>query len=490
MTRLAWVAALVAVACGGFQNAPLEPVDAGPDAIADSPAPPDVHDPDVAPPCPTPVPLVVRIDYLPGVRVGEAYLAPLQLDAYPDVSLSWWVAEGSLPAGIVLDPASGLLHGRVQPGAEGLYALRFGVAPLGGDACVAPGESRPVRLAVFGACDGLGPACLPPLTCAGGHCLLAGADCPSGPGEGVALGVTEKGYGVHRYTDVRVLANTRDANPAASIRYGLLEIFDAIRKKPQSLTYHLPQDLLLPVGDDQVVTISTYFDDVGSSALSIADAAGGPLFFAYDGPLTGPPFMAVCRSVGGCPLLDLANLLSDCAAVPAGDGCTVAPATLRLAASASPAYAAAGETVPLGEAAADRVAHVGLARQLLELPPEGPPSPTLWHAFLVQRASACPSPLITLTSRGLDDGVIQLRLDGRLSRALGSTVTEWEWSFDEPEGNGGALVAETSGDDAVMLFEARTAGYYGFRLAVIDAEGQRSCTSDFVTWWRDGTPGE
>lgn len=489
MIRGAWVAALLVAACGGFQNAPLDPVDATPDLAADTVTPPDLVDPDVAPPCPEPVPLVVRIAYLPGVRVGEAYLAPLQLDTYPDLSLSWWVAEGTLPAGIVLDPTSGLLHGRVLPGAEGSYALRFGVAPLGGDACVAPGQSRAVRLAVFGACDGLGPACLPPQVCGGGHCLLAGADCPSGPGDGVALGVTEKGHGVHRYVRARVLANTRDANPAAPVRYGILQLDDPAGGV-QSLSYHLPQDLLLPVGADHVVTVATYFDDVGSSALSIADAAGGPLFFAYDGPLSGPPFMAVCRSVGACPLLDLANLLSDCPALPAPDGSTVAPATLRLAASASPAYAVAGETVPLGDAAADRVALVGLARQLLDIPAEGPSSATLWHAFLVQRASACPSPLITLTSRVLDDDAVQLRLDGRQSRALGSSVAAWEWSFDEPAENGGALVDETPGDGSVVLFEARRTGFYGFRLAVVDAGGRRSCAGDFVTWWRDGTAGE
>ncbi len=485
MRRLAWLGALALGACGGFQNAPLEPADVVPAEAVDAPAPPDTSTADVTAPCPFPVPLELRIDYLPGVRVGEAYVAPLQLTTYPDLALSWWVADGALPAGIVLDPSSGLLHGRVSPAPPQSYPLRFGVAPLGGDACVAAGTSAPKTLKVFGACDDTGPACLPPLTCGAGHCLLVGANCPADAGERVTLGVASKERGVRRYTRARVLANTRDANPAAPLRYARLEIDDTVRGAPFAFSYHLPRDLMLPVGVNHVVTLATYVDDVGSAALSMADAEGQFLFFAYDGPLSGPPFLAVCKSLGACPLQDLANLLSNCEPAPRADGSAAVSSTLKLVAEQRLALAAAGEVATIGDADTDRLAFVGLAHQLVNLPPAGPATPTVWHSFLVQRGRACPTATIRVTSRVLDDGAAELRLDGRASRSLGAPVVAWRWTLTEPAGNGGLLVEETPGDASIVRVIARDAGLYGFALEVEDAHGLESCVSDFVTWWRD-----
>ena len=71
MKRPAWMAALCLAACGGFRNAPIEPVDVPMADVHDQGEPDDVSAVDV-PPCLQPIPLELRIDYLPGVRVGEA----------------------------------------------------------------------------------------------------------------------------------------------------------------------------------------------------------------------------------------------------------------------------------------------------------------------------------------------------------------------------------------------------------------------------------
>ena len=483
MNRLAWALLAALTACGGFWNTPLEPPDVPP---VDTLQPVDVPPLEVELPCPEPLPLQPRVDGLPDVRAGEAYVQPLTLAAWPDVALSWTLEEGALPPGLFLDARGGLLHGRAAADGVGTHPFVVGVAPLGGGACVTAGRSDPATLTVLEPCDGGGPSCTPPLACIDGRCQLAGARCPLGGGERVVLGVSDKGRGVHRVTRARVLANTRDADPAATVRYGLLELDDAERQGVQSLTYRLPADLLLPLEPDQVITLATYFDELGTTALAAADAEGQPLFFAYDGPLTGAAFVSVCKSLGACPLQDLASLLSDCPPQPTADGGTEGPATLSLLAASGPALASAGDAVLLGDATVARVAYVGQARQLVTFPPEGPASATVWHAFVVQRADACPSPFIALTTAAADDGAMVLRLDGTRSRSLAGAVAAWEWSVQQPDGNDGAPIEEEGSGGAVVTVAARVPGFYGARLEVVDAAGVRSCVADFVTWWRDG----
>jgi hypothetical protein len=469
--------------CGGFQNAPLRDRDAS-DGAADLGAHDGGRVDGDAPavPCDPPTPLAIHTRDLSPARVGEVYVFPLLPDGNPGVPLSWALSDGALPVGLHLDPLSGLITGRPSPGAEGLHPLRVDVSALQDADCWLPGRSDELVLEVLSSCEAVASACDAEEACVGGRCVLPAAPCAESMGTRllVSPGKNER-RGLYLARAARITENGRALDAASSHRGARLGVLDPLTGEEIQVSYRLPDDLLLPVAAEQTVDLAFYVDELGGSALSLRHPEGALIFFSYDGPLSGQPFLTICKSLGACPLHDLRSRFPDCPpfADPSGE---YVNALLELATPLHSVLLPQGETAPLGDEGP--LVHVAMARQYLEQATADAHTPYVWHSFLVQPRGACPSPLIDLDPGpdGATPGAVLL--DGSRSAALGAEVVTYTWTVVPPKGGDGAFKSLSTEDDRRVLFPTLAPGEYVFGLSVTDSEGRQSCLEDRVVFHR------
>ena len=411
------------------------------------------------------------------------YVFPLLPDGNPGVPLSWALIEGTLPAGLHLDPLSGLITGRPSPGAEGLHPLRVDVSALQDSDCWLPGRSDELIMEVLSSCETVASACEPKEACVGGRCVLPSAPCAETMGTRllVSPGKSER-HGLYLARAARITENGRALDAASSHRGARLGVRDPLTDEVIQVSYRLPGDLLLPVAADQFVDLAFYVDELGGSALSLRHPEGGLIFFGYDGPLSGQPFLTICKSLGACPLHDLRTRFPDCPpfADPSGE---YVNALLDLATPLDSVLLAQGETAPLGDDGP--LVLVAMARQYLEQATEDAHTPYVWHSFLVQPRAACPSPLIDLDlspEGGVSPDVVLL--DGSRSSSLGEEIASYAWTVQQPKGNDGAYKPLSPDDERRVLFSTHVPGEYVFSLSVKDGAGRESCVEDRVLFMR------
>jgi hypothetical protein len=442
-------------------------------------------------PCPESTPVTVEAPDTVALRLFEPTVLPLRSE--PAASVHWRVAEGELPDGLTLSPASGIVTG--FPLEAGTFPLTVEVTadPLVHE-CFAPGRVL-LTLVVGAGCESAADCPAPAGTNLTTHCdnegvcsyEVDGESCPESFGQGAswdqsALSIlsTEGPWTVAAHAELTLHEKLALKSESFTHRLAL-----AREEKTAALYYRLPEDLPLPLRVGEEASFAqTRVNGSLASAMAIRRPNGGLLAVVYRGAFLPDLLLDVCDGQAPCPVTAV-QLSMPCDGQE--DQCGEARPALLLVTTSSgdTAHLAGGQRAFLDAEGIPLLVSVASAynylHSLFDFERCAGLAPT-WSSFAVYPGGACPVARILRSGWGVGEldkasSLAMLEVQTEPVSPEGTPIGDWRWELTGQPYPGFVRLVENKGP-LYRSAELRAAGLYTVSLEVEGVGGAPGCLAD------------